>query len=158
MEFRLVLFRHGDSTMDGPTDHARSLSQVGRDQARSVTTQLAERGWGPGFCLSSTACRAEQTAEHLVALVPELAIRYEQALYLASPRVLSSFVAQAPAVQTLVLVGHNPGLSEFATFLSNTQVFLGTANAALLRQSALGWESSGDAEDCWELVDVLRPE
>ncbi len=82
--------------------------------------RLREHGIHPDLVLSSPALRARRTA----ALVsrpldyPVERIRLDATLYLAAPEEILAVVAvQADAVDCLLVVGHNPGLTELTNLL-----------------------------------------
>ena len=59
-------------------------------------------------------------------------------------------------VQTLMLLGHNPGWEEMASLLSGEDVILKTANAALLVGEAENWQQAFRHPGTWKLWQVLR--
>ena len=76
----------------------------------------------PDLIQCSTAVRARETA---VLALPQVAgcppPEYLEALYLASPATLLAIIRRTPpAIRTLMLIGHNPGLHELATELAGT--------------------------------------
>ena len=83
--------------------------------------RIAAAGVRPSLILSSPAVRAWKTAR---AAARELGyplefLHREPALYLASlDELLDVVSAQDNQFNNLMLVGHNPGLTEFANFLS----------------------------------------
>jgi phosphohistidine phosphatase len=121
---RLILFRHAKSdwSEDGRDDHDRGLSPRGRRAAGPMGAWLAGRGFRPDLVLCSPAWRARATWELAkAAFTPPPNVRYEPDIYLASPDVLLQQVRATPAdVQTLMIVGHNPGLEQFVETLAST--------------------------------------
>jgi len=159
LNYRLILLRHGDAATDNATDHDRSLTKWGMVQAQTVSADILGGGWLPEHCLSSTARRAEQTAEWLSDTLPSMTRVTKGALYLASfNKVISVISGSNPTAATLAVVGHNPGLSDLVFKLSGVWVVLGTANAALLQQSVFAWSDLDASQGSWELVQVLRPD
>jgi len=118
---RLTLLRHAKSSWDdhGLPDHDRPLAVRGLRDAPTMGKRLAAQGIAPDLLLTSTALRARMTAD-LVAASLGLAppIRTEARIYLASPgELLAIIAAQSEAVSELLLVGHNPGLTQLANML-----------------------------------------
>lgn len=114
---KLILIRHGKSGWDSPwlSDHDRPLGERGIADVPHMARRLQERGSIPDLIVSSTALRATDTARLTAAVFgyPESHIVYEKSLYHASPEHLLTVIrSQSEAVQTLILVGHNPGLTE----------------------------------------------
>jgi phosphohistidine phosphatase len=81
---------------------------------------LREAGLVPGLVLSSDSRRTRQTIE---LALPEMGgrpqVKYLRELYLAEPEVIFSAVRRAPdAADTLLIVGHNPGVEQAAIALA----------------------------------------
>jgi phosphohistidine phosphatase len=134
----LVILRHAKAaTPEGVADPDRPLSEQGHADAAAAGAWLARNGLRPDLVLCSPALRTRQTW-HGVALglataggaadpadgaqasegsaSPE--VRYESVLYGASVRTLLASVRGAPPqATTLLLIGHNPGLSALSAAL-----------------------------------------
>ena len=116
---RLTLMRHADARWkdSGVSDLERPLSRRGITAAEAMARRLAELGLVPELVLVSPARRAQQTAEILareLALPVRLLVR-EDSLYLAAPPELLRLArATGPLVQHLMIIAHNPGLTELA--------------------------------------------
>jgi phosphohistidine phosphatase len=116
---RLLLLRHAKAVpaTDPLTDSARPLAERGLRDARRVGERLRQHELRPTLILSSPATRALQTAELVAAAMdyPREEIALERRLYLAEPGTLMTVIAgQSAATETLLVVGHNPGLTELA--------------------------------------------
>jgi phosphohistidine phosphatase len=82
--------------------------------------RLRERGIRPDLVLSSPALRARSTARLVAQAIdyPADAIRLEASLYLAAPEEILAVVTEhADAIDCLLVVGHNPGLTELTNLL-----------------------------------------
>lgn len=114
---RLLLLRHAKSDWpDGISDPDRPLSERGIRDAPRMGAYMAEKGLLPGLALISPARRTQDTWE-LVASAFNTAhtARIESLLYAAPARTILEVVRTAPApVETLLVVGHNPGLEMLA--------------------------------------------
>jgi phosphohistidine phosphatase len=116
---RLLLLRHAKAVpAEEPlADIARPLAERGQRDARRIGDRLRQGGLGPELILTSPSLRTLQTAQ-LVATaldLPPSAIASERTLYLAEPAVLLAAIgAQDTAIESLLVVGHNPGLTELA--------------------------------------------
>lgn len=118
---RLLLLRHTKSSWrDGSLpDIERPLGPRGRRAAPPIGIYLRDRALAPQQVLVSTAQRARETWE-LVALMlgGDPTIRYDEKLYLADADEILTRIGKAPAaVETLLVVGHNPGIQELAVAL-----------------------------------------
>ena len=107
--------RHGHAE-DGSDDFARELSPVGQAAATRAGRALEEAGFTPERILTSSARRALVTAE-LVARACGYrgAVVADRGLYLAAPgQYLAALQRLRASTGNVLLVGHNPGLSELA--------------------------------------------
>ena len=116
---RLLLMRHAKAVQaaDPLADSARPLLERGERDARRIGERLRPHYGKPDLIVASPAARALQTAQ-LVAGALDYAradIVLDRELYLAEPRTLLEIIASQDArLETLLVVGHNPGLSELA--------------------------------------------
>ncbi|CAL9628093.1 SixA phosphatase family protein [Streptomyces sp. enrichment culture] len=119
---RLVVLRHAKSARPGDVaDHERPLAPRGRRDAPAAGRALAEADCLPGLALCSTAVRARRTWELAAAQwgTPP-PVRYDPRLYAAGVPELLAVVRETPAdVETLLLVGHNPGLEDLVLTLAD---------------------------------------
>lgn len=113
---RLILMRHAKTEPwgAGVDDFARALVERGKEDARLVAENLVERGWSPGLILVSTARRARETCSEVAKVVEGEKVRPMEALYLCGVRGLFDAVKQNDSAHTLMVIGHNPGLHDFA--------------------------------------------
>lgn len=119
MTLRLILTRHAKSDWDNPllSDHQRRLNPRGQAAAPRIGRWLADHGYLPGQALVSDATRTRETWALLSAELPSpVPVRFEPALYHASPDTMLR-VLQSASAQTVILIGHNPGIAEFARHL-----------------------------------------
>ncbi|MGY6019296.1 SixA phosphatase family protein [Streptomyces spinosirectus] len=118
---RLVVLRHAKSAWpDGVADHERPLAPRGLRDAPAAGRALAEADCLPDLALCSTALRARQTWELASAQwgTPP-PVRRDPRLYGADATELLDVVHEVSAeVETLLLVGHNPGLEELVLDLA----------------------------------------
>jgi phosphohistidine phosphatase len=114
---RLVLLRHAKSLQDTSVkDKERPLNDRGRNDAPRMGVYMHHRRYIPQLVLCSPSKRTAETWE---LLAPELDaspdVRFVEALYLAPAPTIAKLVrAVAPGVQTLLVIGHNPGLEDCA--------------------------------------------
>ncbi len=116
---RLILTRHAKSSWDDPAidDHDRPLNDRGRRAAEELGRWLASRGYVPDEVLSSDAVRTRQTWEGVAPFLrdaPEPS--FTGALYHASPEAMLAALRAATG-QTVMMIGHNPGIAAFASML-----------------------------------------
>lgn len=114
---RLLLLRHAKAVpAEAPlADIARPLAARGERDAHRIGERLRQHGRLPDGILASPAARTMQTAQLVAAALGKspAAIEVERRLYLAEPAALLEAIAeQDAAIETLLVVGHNPGLTE----------------------------------------------
>ncbi|MFJ2964308.1 SixA phosphatase family protein [Streptomyces collinus] len=118
---RLVVLRHAKSAWPvDVADHERPLAPRGRRDAPAAGRALADADLLPDLALCSTAVRARGTWDLASAewgTPPP--VRYDRRLYATGPAGLLAVVHEVPAeVETLLLIGHNPGLEELVLALA----------------------------------------
>jgi phosphohistidine phosphatase len=117
----LIVLRHAKSAWpDGVPDHERPLGPRGRRDAPAAGRAHADADQQPDRALSSTAVRARQTWDLASAQwgTPP-PVRLDARVYAADVPELLAVVHEVPAeVDTLLLVGHNPGLEELVLALA----------------------------------------
>lgn len=119
MTLRLILTRHTKSSWDDPMspDHDRPLNGHGKAAAADLGAWLNSRGYIPGEVLCSDALRTQETwANVSPALLSGPVLVLKPALYAASPDVMLA-VLRGATTQTVMMIGHNPGIGEFASRL-----------------------------------------
>jgi len=82
--------------------------------------RIVEHGIRPSLIISSPAVRAWTTARIIAGEIgyPAEFLQREESLYLASlDELLDAVVAQDNGFNSLMVVAHNPGLTDFANFL-----------------------------------------
>ena len=120
---RLVILRHAKAEKDAArrVDSDRALAPRGEADAAGMGRIFVLRGVHPDAIVASPARRALQTAKIVARELdfPWSEIRHEKQAYLADPETLLDIVREAPdEIGTLLLVGHNPGVSELAHALA----------------------------------------
>lgn len=123
----LILIRHAktQAALPGMSDFERPLTQRGENNAPEMAERLLQQGLTPSRILSSPAVRAISTARLMSPKfdIPTHHIVEDATLYHADPQTMVAAIARTPAdVQTLVLVGHNPGISELAAMISDARI------------------------------------
>ena len=119
---RLILMRHGEAVRPhaGIEDFDRSLDDEGRSESRRMGLALAEAGYVPDLALVSAARRTLETWAAAAAAFPDdVAVEQGRKFYAASAVTLSIAVTEAAdKAGTIMVVGHNPGIHQFAMHLA----------------------------------------
>jgi phosphohistidine phosphatase len=117
---RLFLVRHAEAGAPASEgDPERRLTAQGRADAARMGAYFRASGLVFDLALVSPARRACDTLDMILCELPQKpACELEASLYNAGVDTLRDLLARAPAsVETLLIVGHNPGLGEFARLL-----------------------------------------
>ena len=130
----LLVLRHAKSSWNLPAldDHERPLNKRGRLDAPRMGELVRENGLIPDVVISSDAVRTRLTAE-AVAEAARYAgkILLDPHLYMASPDdILSLLPTVRENAETVMIVGHNPGLEELVEHLTGERQDLPTAALA----------------------------
>ena len=117
----LLLLRHAKSSWADPAraDHDRELNQRGAQAAPVMGRFLLREGLMPDLIWCSTAARTVQTVGLLGRQFAETdRVIYAEDLYMAPETVLLKCLQQThDDADTVMMVGHNPGMESFALAL-----------------------------------------
>jgi phosphohistidine phosphatase len=113
---RLILLRHAKSAWPDVADIDRPLSDRGRRDAPVMGRWLRANGYVPDAVLCSTARRTRDTWELMAdELGGKPEVSYESRIYEATALSLLHLLRETGGErQTVLLLGHNPGLAELA--------------------------------------------
>ena len=144
----LLLMRHAAAipAAIGASDFERPLSASGRKEAAQAARRLAGAGAKIDRILLSPARRTIETAR-IVATELSLdpgALAEVPALYAATPAAIRTAIAQGHGgADVLLVVGHNPGISEIGGELAghHSHGHLPTAGYWRLSFDAGGWQA-----------------
>lgn len=149
---QLVLVRHAKAG-EGAVDRDRPLADRGVAEAPAVGRWLAAQGIVPDRVVVSPARRARQTWElAAVDVGPVPAPVFDGRVYRNTVEDLLEIVRETPAeVAILAIVGHNPGIQDFALALDD-----GRGDDADRAELAAKYRTSGvavfDLSDSWAEV------
>ena len=118
----LSILRHAKSSWNDSalSDRERPLNARGERDAPTMGQRLNASVVRPSLIVSSPAVRAWQTAKTVAHEIsyPKEFLQRDDRLYLASVRqILEVLAEQDPGFNSVMLVGHNPGLTDFANRL-----------------------------------------
>ncbi len=118
---KLFLLRHGQAESGfNMKDYNRSLTVEGERAIKTLSEQLASRNFNPENILCSPSKRTTQTCEILTSTIGYKGqVQYEKGIYEATAHQLFELISSAPDnVNTLLLIGHNPGISYLGHYLT----------------------------------------
>ena len=145
-ERTLILVRHAKSDWSGmEADIRRPLAQRGRRQAPEVGRWLAANVDRIALAVLSPATRAQQTWELVAAeLSAPPPTRTDERVYAASDQRLLTVMRDLPAdIDTVALVGHNPGLEDCVYTLTGQPVPMPTSAVAVITWPGT-WSDAGE--------------
>jgi phosphohistidine phosphatase len=128
--------RHANAQWKDPqiADFDRPLNRRGNSEAEAMSRRLMELKLIPTILLASSALRAQQTAD---IVARELGVaarnrRSEESLYLApAADILRVVQMTGPRIPHLMIVGHNPGITEVANHFAPKRRIEDLATAAV---------------------------
>lgn len=139
----LLILRHAKSSWDDPglRDHDRPLNPRGVRDAPRMGRLMVEEDLVPERIISSTAVRAQSTAELAANAMPDAPeIETTRELYLASPHTyLEALADYAGDAETVMVVGHNPGITALVTVLTGELEEMPTAALAAVELEIEEW-------------------
>jgi phosphohistidine phosphatase len=159
-ERTLILARHGKAEfVEGKPDHERVLAPRGRKDARAIGGWLSDPSQVGvlDLALCSTSERTRQTLEHVCAGGASAKdIRFDDRIYDASAARLLDLLREVPdSVNTVLMIGHAPGVPVLATALAHND----SGSTDVIDRLSLGFPTCGMAvlgfEGPWE---ALAPE
>jgi phosphohistidine phosphatase len=140
----LLLLRHAKSSWKDPEldDHDRPLNKRGKSEAPRMGLLLKDEQLLPAFILCSSAKRCRKTAEHVI---HESGYRGETRitgdLYEAGAEQILGILAALPEdLESVLVIGHNPGLEELLEKLTGAYAPLTTAALAKVEVPIDQWQ------------------
>jgi phosphohistidine phosphatase len=158
----LLLLRHAKSSWKDPdlSDHDRPLNKRGQSDAPRMGKLLKDEELIPDLIMSSTAARANKTAE-LVAKECKYKgeIVLNHSLYGAEPAdYLKILEGLSDTYKAVLVVGHSPSLGETVEVLTGSpDVIMPTCSLAQIRLSIQNWDELNKQKIKGKLVKVWRP-
>jgi phosphohistidine phosphatase len=140
----LLLMRHAKSSWKESNipDHDRPLNRRGKHDAPLMGKLLRDQKMNLDLIISSTALRAETTANFIAK-----AVRYkgeiilDKSIYSAKPMDLLTLLSKSSdEYNSILLVGHNPTVEEMVQMLTNSfEITMATCAIAHLTLSIDSW-------------------
>jgi phosphohistidine phosphatase len=150
---QLFLLRHAKSCWEDPdlADHDRPLAPRGRRAAKLIADHLRRERVAPALVLCSSARRTRETLERIApALGAGVSVQIERELYAASQqRLLERVRAVEDDIESLLMIGHNPGLEQLVLRLAGS----GQKVAALARKYPTGALATLEFSGRWRELD-----
>jgi phosphohistidine phosphatase len=158
----LLLIRHAKSSWEQPdlSDFDRPLNERGKKDAPEMAKRVKEKGIEIDHLLSSTAKRAKKTAKYFT---EEFGFKKEdiklvEELYGATQ---SEFLQAVKDIddkyKTVALFSHNPGITDFASSLTNVRIDdMPTCAVFALQIETDSWKDFQNAEKNFLFFDYPK--
>ena len=164
MSYYLYIMRHAKSDWSGPqtSDFERPINGRGRRNAVRVGQWMSDNDYIPQRIISSPAARAKETIELVTAQITKFNhedLIYQDELYLAGFTQLIEIInTYQNDVQSLMLIGHNPGIENLVNYLcsqsGNLDTAVTTANLFIFEYAD---NSFNPATDSCALIEAIKP-
>ena len=123
----ILLIRHAKSSWKEPglSDHDRPLNKRGKHDAPLMAEVLKNAGIKPDLLISSAAVRARKTAEAFAEVfeIEKKNILLSEDIYLGDVSdIMNRLRSVKDEFNTVFLFAHNPGITDFANTLCNTDI------------------------------------
>jgi phosphohistidine phosphatase len=154
---QLILVRHATAEPERfpQKDFDRVLADYGHQEVRQLGNFILEKETFPAHIACSAAARTKQTASLLKETLrkDDISLIESAELYNAGYQVLMDFIHKfSDEHQSMLLVAHNPGISQLATVLSSTSPYqFSTAAGLCLEFEASTWKNilHGSGKEIW---------
>jgi len=155
--------RHAKSSFKDPElkDGKRPLSKRGERNAAQMGELLQEREIYPQVILASPAVRVCQTAETVTRVTGYSGeVHYMDTLFMAEADEILDALHELPdEVESVMIIGHNPGLESLIPMFTKKIVALPTAGIAYLSLPINHWKdlkrkTKGDLIELWRPKDL----
>ena len=143
---QLLLMRHAKSdwSTSATSDFNRPLNTRGQRDIQHMAALLKACALVPQCVLASPAVRAEQSATSIGAALNITPV-FNPDLYLAPLEILIQVLEnQSATLESIMLIGHNPGMAELLQQLGGCSSHLPTAGLALINFATDQWANISD--------------
>lgn len=154
---KLMLLRHAKTEKNSETglDFDRPLAPKGQRQAQSMSAHLSKLNLWETAVFCSDAKRTRETFDFIQHGNEINTLTYDHALYLANRQELLSILSKQHGNFPILLIGHNDGLSDLASYLTETYLHLDTCTLLTLDVHLNEWHALS-AGTC-TIAEVFRP-
>ena len=147
---KITLLRHGDSLFQDSSvnDWSRPLSPEGEKECHDVAKFIKDCHPLPSKIISSNARRTIETVKILLEKNKwdSEILKVDKELYLASANLLTEKIqSQSESINDLIIVGHNPGLSELSSSLLKQSIYLPTSGCVSLNINLDLWDLEAES-------------
>ena len=155
----LLLLRHAKSSWATATtaDFNRSLNERGIRTAPVIGKLLKDDNLTPDLIICSPARRTRQTLELVIEATGwEIETRFDSDIYEASTGALLEILSGVDdGIESILMIGHNPGLEDLIRNLTGEIYSFPTAGLAKISLAVESWENI--VSSCGKLEMLIKP-
>ncbi len=157
----IYIVRHAKSSWAelGVEDHDRKLNERGIGDLVRMGEEVKRRNWIPEIIYSSTAARAMATAQGIGEniSISKSDIIFDSSLYLCTAKTIQDFLSGIDKdVTSVMLVGHNPGLTDFYNEYTDIKIDnVPTCAIGAFQSEENDWKSINQSE--WKSIGFIYP-
>lgn len=154
----LFLIRHAktEKTAISGKDFDRELAEKGRLQAKKLNIFITKFDFNDVEIWCSDAVRTKQTLSYIDTQFQSTNIEFKNELYLAPSTSIKEQIWNTESERDLLIIGHNEGISDIATYFLGEDIHLKTATFIQISfeaKSRQEWST-----DLGKILTVFRPE
>lgn len=144
---KLHLLRHAKTELlsFNKDDFHRKLLPKGITQANMMGQFLYDHRVEPKEILCSDAVRTRQTLQVMANFIECPRIQFRKELYLADKETYLNLIWSFNHKKDVLIVGHNEGISELASYLSGEEIRLKTCGFVTLDLPGSSWKETSGA-------------
>jgi len=163
----LLLMRHGKSSWKDESleDHERPLKKRGRKDSKRIAKAILANELVPDLILSSSAVRARETVDVVVKTLDyQGRIVFSDELFMGEPQdFIEILKTLSNDYETVLIVGHNPGLEAYLQIIDGDVESLPTAGLGYLVLVLEDWneislDTMGDLIGIWKPKELKEKE
>jgi phosphohistidine phosphatase len=152
---KLYLLRHADAEVTTGKDIERKLSNEGHEEATILADAIIKKEIICDIILCSSAARARETYVHIdSALRAKAHAQYMDDLYYADISAMLHILRNLDdSCESVLIISHNPTISEVASYLTGDRIHFGTGILKSLEMDIKSWQdiAASCAKLAWSL-------
>lgn len=156
MKMRLYIIRHAAAEQGNyHKDFQRVLREKGENQLPEMTRFLLKHRHHLMDVHLSSSRRTKDTYNGILMGLNENSVHYHETLFHASLKTLLDFIWNCGTEnKDIAIIGHNPGLSDLASYFSGEDIYIRTGGIIILD---FPFEKSTElSKECGEIVGRFR--
>lgn len=154
---KLHILRHAKTQLITPSqkDFDRVLLPKGIEQSKRMGVYLNEKLSRKITVYCSTSARTQQTAKIVQEKFEFRDLRLTDQLYHADLMSLLDFIWKLEGKEDILLIGHNDGISDLASYFTDEYIGLQTAGYCCIEFDSETWKNT--SKGLGRVVDSFRP-